>query len=184
LAGFSGGSDGGGGGTTPETGGPDPEPEPQNPQEPHPQPQRNPSCFDFVDQLVQRAFDVPWYMSRGDVGNIMMYRAKQNPFEKFMPNGMNDPNGFNPTLTQFGQAGDVYRHVLFFAGGTLNRVQPILWAAERKDRNQVAAGRQESITELADDQAGRHVGALMDQAFERRFDRNGLRNILRQELCQ
>ena len=101
-----------------------------------------------------------------------------------MPNGINDPNGFRSTLTQYGQAGDVYRHILFFAGGTLSRLQPILWEAERIDRKQARAGRKESITELADDQAGRHVGSLMDQAFDKKFDRNGLRDILRRELCQ
>ena len=113
-----------------------------------------------------------------------MRTAKQNPYEKYMPKGINDSNGFKSTLTQNGQAGDVYRHILFFAGGTLSRLQPILRAAERVDRKQAQAGRQESVTELADDQAGRHVGSLMDQAFDKKLDRNGLRDVLRKELCK
>jgi hypothetical protein len=87
---------------------------PQNPKEPHPQQQRNPSCFDFVNQLVQKVFDASWYVARGDVGNGMMLTSEENPYEKYMPGGMNDSNGFKETLTQYGQAGDVYRHILFF----------------------------------------------------------------------
>jgi len=157
---------------------------PQNPKEPHPQQQRNPSCFDFVDQLVQKVFGASWYMARGDVGNGMMLTAKNNPYEKYMPNGMDDSNGFKETLTQYGQAGDVYRHILFFAGGTLTRAQPALSYAQRTDRKQAESGRKESITELADDVAGRHVGSLMDQAFDKKRDPESLRDVLRQELCK
>jgi hypothetical protein len=53
----------------------------------------------------------------------------------------------------------------------------VLWKAESIDRKQAQAGRKKSITELADDQAGRHVGSLMDEAFDKKFDRNGLRDI-------
>lgn len=123
-------------------------------------------------------------MARGDVGNGMMLTAKSNPYEKYMPGGMDDSNGFKEMLTQYGQAGDVYRHILFFAGGTLSRLYPILRVAERTDRKQAEGGRKESITELADDQAGRHVGSLMDQAFDKKRDPNSLRDVLRQELCK
>jgi hypothetical protein len=39
-------------------------------------------------------------MARGDVGNGMMLTAKKNPYEKYMPNGKDDSNGFKETLTQ------------------------------------------------------------------------------------
>ncbi len=123
-------------------------------------------------------------MARGDVGNGMMLRAKSNPYEKYMPGGMDDSNGFKESLTQYGQAGDVYRHILFFGGGTLTRANPVLWEAERIDRKQAEGGRKESITELEDDRAGRRVGGLMDQAFDGKFNRNGLRDALRKELCK
>ena len=157
------------------------------PNEPHPQSRRNPSCYEFVNGLVRWVFNPKWYSPHfeWDLGLTMMRIAIQNPFEKYMPYLKGNPsNSFQDQLTEHGQGGDVYRHILFVAGTVL--------AGERRarerfiayDKKQADGGRKESIAELADDYAGIKVGELMDRAWNGKLDPDGLQSALQRELCK
>lgn len=103
-------------------------------------------------------------------------------YNKWMPGGRGDPNGFRPELIKFGQSGDVYRHIMFVAGTVLAGAPATRAAFFEYDRAQARSGRRESITELEDDFAGERVGNLMNDY--RRLGRDGLRDAIRNDLCQ
>jgi hypothetical protein len=73
-------------------------------------------------------------------------------------------DGFKSALTAYGQDADVYHHILFTAGNALHGTMggdSENWAFRRYDQRQADNGRQESIAELADDDAGIEVGQRM-----------------------
>jgi hypothetical protein len=55
------------------------------------------------------------------LGGAMVAEALRNPYNKKMPYSEGNPtNGFKDRLTQYGQDGDVYHHILFVAGTVLS----------------------------------------------------------------
>ena len=147
----------------------------------------NPSCVAFVNDLVRWATNPKWYSPqiKADLGVTMMRIAVQNPFNKAMPYSKGNPtNGFKDNLTDYGQNGDVYRHILFVAGAVLageNRVKNefIAW-----DKKQADGGRKESLAELADDYAGEQVGQLMNKAWDGEIRPDDLQTGLMRILCK
>lgn len=65
------------------------------------------------------------------------------------------------------KSGDVYHHIEFVAGNYFLGLagQIAIEAFIAVDRNQALNGRQESVTELRDDEAGKQVGKAMFGAF-------------------
>ena len=148
------------------------DPEPQNhvdpsnpwPREPHPQKKRNPSCDAFTNRLTNLISN-SYYFLKSELGIAMMTEAYLNPYEKYMPGGPGETNGFQYSLTRYGQDGDVYRHILFVAGTILTGDGYIRNKFIQYDKMQADRGRQESITELEDDKAGIEVGKAMLDAW-------------------
>ncbi|MCP9496911.1 MAG: hypothetical protein MSG64_21035, partial [Pyrinomonadaceae bacterium MAG19_C2-C3] len=146
--------------------------------------ERNPDCNEFVDQLVGLVDQSKGQRGGGGkLGDFMRDRAINNPYRKQMPNGSS--NGFNPRLTQYGQDGDVYRHILFVAatyfiplGGA---ERELFYRYDEFQKN--ALNRRESITELADDKAGMKVGGLMRNALNGKMNSGALRDALDSALC-
>jgi len=171
IGGGGGGGIGGGGGQQ------DP-----HPNEPHPQKRRNPSCHEFVDELVDRVFNSSFFTKLGQ-GIAMELEAIANPFEKYMPRGRHFSNGFKDKLISNNQLGDVYRHVLFVAGTVLAGDRWIRnWFMDH-DQQQANAGRDESYTEVRDNLAGKSVGDLMSKAWDGEMGADSLRKALRDVLC-
>jgi hypothetical protein len=146
----------------------------------------NPSCSAFVDQLINQFYKST---TSSTFGYWMMNRARNNQrlvgdrtYNKAMPNGLDDPNGFKSELIQYGQSGDVYRHIMFVAGTLLNGESIVRSIFIGYDRRQAERGRQESVTELADDRAGERVGKLLNDY--QKLGSGGLKLEIERELCR
>ena len=153
-----------------------------HPNEPHPQKRRNPSCHEFVDELVNRVFDSKFFTKLGQ-GVAMELEAIVNPYEKYMPRGRHFSNGFKLRLIDHHQLGDVYRHVLFVAGTVLAGDNWIRGWFMDYDQQQANSGRNESSSEVRGNEAGKKVGGLMSQAWDSKMDAVSLRTALRGVLC-
>lgn len=151
--------------------------------EPHPQARRNPSCYEFVNELVDRVFN-SWFLTETGQGISMETEGIRNPYEKEMPYSKGNPNNdFKYELTDHGQNGDVYRHILFVAGTILAGDSHIRDQFIAYDQKQADSGRKESIAELADDRAGIDVGNLMDSAWNGKLNADQLQDALTRRLC-
>ena len=151
--------------------------------EPHPQSRRNPSCYEFVHELVERIFN-SWFFTETGQGISMETEGISNPYEKEMPASKGNPtNDFKDELTDYGQNGDVYRHILFVAGTILAGDIHIRSQFIAYDQKQADRGRKESIAELADDHAGIDVGNLMDRAWNGKLSPDQLQDALTRRLC-
>jgi hypothetical protein len=147
-------------------------------------PDENPSCFEFVNQLVDRVFKSNFFTKWGQ-GVGMETEAIKNPYYKKMPYSKGNPtNGFKDNLTGHGQDGDVYRHILFVAGAILAGDKRILGEFMGYDMGQAASGRKESLAEAADNLAGLSVGNLMSRAWDGKLNADALQSALRAELCK
>lgn len=115
----------------------------------------------------------------------MEVEAIRNPYEKKMPYAKGNPsNSFQDRLTEYGQDGDVYRHILFVAGTIMAGDSHIRSRFIAYDKKQADGGRKESIAELADDYAGIEVGNLMDRAWNGKLNPDQLQEALTRELCK
>ena len=184
-----GGSDGGLGGgfegDRPRGGGKKPGELPPAKNEPHPQSRRNPSCSEFVHELVERVFN-SWFFTETGQGISRETEGISNPYEKEMPASKGNPtNDFKDELTAYGQNGDVYRHILFVAGTILagdSHIRSEFIAYDQRQANGPPP-RKESIAELADDHAGIDVGNLMDRAWNGKLSPDQLQDALTRRLC-
>ena len=113
----------------------------------------------------------------------MELEGVNNPYEKYMPGGLEDTNGFQAKFTQYNQYGDVYRHILFVAGTILAGDDAIRNKFIEYDQKQADGGRKESITELEDDHVAETVGDLMDKAWNGKLNKDQLADKLWKELC-
>jgi len=133
------------------------------------QPPRPSDCWIFAESLADRLWNS--YMRAdpnnpgliGQLGSQMMTEAQANTPAgggrwKTQPIG-----GFKQELVSNNQRGDVYRHILFFAGSQLRGAFEWNYAARAYDWGQAFLGRAESETELRDDRAGIAVGTAMRQ---------------------
>lgn len=103
-------------------------------------------------------------------------------------------SGFEPELYIRNQRGEMYKHILAFAGLTLVAAfggigeKAAANAAIRKaleyDAAQQATGRKESITEVKDDYAGISMGELLVKRFRNQLTDAQLGNQLRWLLCE
>jgi hypothetical protein len=158
--------------------------------DPHPQNQRNPSCNTFVNQLIN------WYndsLLKETFGVWAAKRAISNPYEKFMPRELGEPetfhntNGFKRELIQNGQRGDVYRHILFMAGvkqldgltgvGSMS-VRGFVVAYDAAQSIDGTKHAHEAETELKDDVAGELVGEALNALATNKKMGKELREIL------
>jgi RHS repeat-associated protein len=127
------------------------------------------NCWIFAESLADKLWN--GYMGIDPnrpglidkIGSQMMTDAQANvPFAggrwKTLP-----IDGFKPELVSNNQRGDVYRHILFFAGGELRGAVEWNYAAMFYDWYQktIPPRRNESETELRDDFAGIAVGTAM-----------------------
>ena len=145
-----------------------------------------PSCPEFVKQLVSRVADTlnSYFLNRYTLGTWMVTKAIRNPYKKNFPGGPNDTHGFKRELVAYGQQGDVYRHVLFHAGIILSPLPNQISAeANAYDQWQVEEGRKESIAELAGNRAGQAVGNYMLQTFKGDLSLKQLEENLFNTLC-
>lgn len=105
-----------------------------------------------------------------NIGTSMVKRAVENVDinGKRYKKGPTNPVGFKKELIDYGQMGDIYHHIEFVAG---NYFLGVLGSLVNRifieiDTRQVRQGREESITELKDDEAGKAVGVAMVKAFD------------------
>ena len=107
----------------------------------------------------------------------MEVEGTANPYEKNMPYSKGNPsNDFKDELTEYGQGGDVYRHILFVAGTIMAGDSHIRSKFIAYDQKQADGGRKESIADLADDYAGIEVGKFMDRAWNGKLDADQLQD--------
>lgn len=133
------------------------------------------ACGKFATSLANRLYntnivDQP-YGEPGNAGNLTTVAVAMrseaidnvdlsgNPYRK----GKTPIDGFKIELTRAGQDADVYHHILFVAGNTLdgNYGAALNKAFIAADWVQATKGRAESYTELEDDYAGVRVGNAM-----------------------
>jgi hypothetical protein len=113
----------------------------------------------------------------------MEVEAIRNPYNKSMPGGPEDSNGFQWRHVRYGQQGDVYRHILFVAGTILAGDSNIRNRFIGYDEKQARAGRRESVTELENDRSAIKIGNLMDQAWRGKSSPERLEGEIYRELC-
>jgi len=97
-----------------------------------------------------------------------------------------DVRGFRADLVENNQRGEAIRHLRFHAGLILLGPAgwPPSWTFHFLDWIQARRGRPESMTEMADNRAGRNVGRLMIQGFKGQLTRESLREAILRELAE
>jgi hypothetical protein len=145
-------------------------------------------CLGFVKFLAALARD---YKNRRDGGGRLGVElgtwARQ--YQK-----QDSTTGFNPELYGNGQGGEMYKHILAFAGSTLVAnfggiaeragANKLMETALIHDINQQLTGRKESIAEVKDDYAGMAVGELLVKRINGQISGRDLKQALKRELCR
>lgn len=163
---------------------------------PKTQPQKKSACERFAEELASRLWATVVEDggfnpdSRNELARDMVLQAyRDTDFNGYRYEKKRYPiDGFKLALTTYGQDADVYHHILFTAGNALHgtvAADAENWAFRRYDQHQAASGRQESIAELADDDAGMEVGQrMLDTALAGRSgDYWGLKDKIKSILC-
>jgi hypothetical protein len=143
----------------------------RNTRKANPAPSGPSACDQFAGELSGHLYNAMVDESfhadgRLQLANQMVALGEANTnFQGFhYQKGVTPISGFRPALTANGQGADVYRHILFTAGNAM--LGNVAGDAENDvfrayDWAQAQSGRQESLAELADDDAGMEVGRRM-----------------------